>query len=363
MVNFFRARLFAVDSVGLKVRLSSGSYETVSALRVPAVGLLSEISPGADQLLTTVEHPMSADLGLLFDGPGARVTWGSVVKTVPKASNDCRLVEGRVWSFDSRLEALELYKFLAASLVRNFTGGPFVASCRTNQKEYATDAMPRKNFVLTIVTVVFSVVIAALILAMVYASGIEDGENALKASSSSQTTQNTGAVLDAGAGAASKPSPLSQGVPDDARASAEELALIAALPGKIPMRTSGEPVYVFSDPNCSYCRDLEESLRLLDSRYNPIMIPLGFRAGSMELSSSSLCVPQRRRSEVWTAMMAGSVSSAEKAQCPEGGAMVAQNQMLFGQLRLSATPTIVTPSGIFLSGLFDPEQLARVIGR
>lgn len=312
--------------------------ESILALKTYPVGLLSESELEDDQRLMSVFVPGASEFGLWFNGAASTVSWGLVYRkpagvVLQSVAQRRGLVDGVTWAPGTRDQALELYEKLANELRQSYSG----------QKPAAK---PVKTRLRSALEITLCVIAAFLVFSMLFTVLDPDKKVTAVPAPVAQVPAYT---------------PMDAGIPDDARASAAEIEQIKALKGKVAMRESGIAFYVFTDPNCQFCLELEKNLAKLDPKYNPVMIPLGFKDGSMSKSSSVLCLAEGQRAKAWSEMMAGSQQEAKA--CDAGGALVAENQMLFGQLRLSATPTIVTPTGIFVSGSAKADELAVILSK
>lgn len=138
-----------------------------------------------------------------------------------------------------------------------------------------------------------------------------------------------------------------------------ELAQVVAAPG-ILMRADGRPFYVFSDPNCPFCVELERSLMKMDPSLKPVLLPLGFKPGSRDLAAAALC--SDNPAKAWREALVEGVKPAA-AVCEKGLKQVDDNMTLFQQLRLSSTPTMISASGQVVVGSGDPERIKLVMAQ
>jgi protein-disulfide isomerase len=170
-----------------------------------------------------------------------------------------------------------------------------------------------------------------------------------------------GAVYAGGAApvaAAPMPPPAPVSVPKDAYVDEGERKQLAKLAGVAPLRPSGKEFYVFTDPNCPFCKDLEPTLEAAASGMKPIVIPVAFKDGSRDLAAAALC--SSNPAAEWKKLMATGLPPLAKP-CAKGFERVEENMRLFQQLRLTATPTIVSPKGLLVSGAVTPDELARIL--
>jgi len=138
-----------------------------------------------------------------------------------------------------------------------------------------------------------------------------------------------------------------------------ELAQVKGAKG-IEMKAGGKPFYVLSDPNCPFCVELERSLMKIDGDLQPVVLPLGFKPGSRELSAAILC--SEHPAQAWRQSLVEGI--APKAQaCEKGLKMVDDNMALFRTLQMSSTPTMISSSGLVVVGSGDPEKIKMVMAQ
>jgi hypothetical protein len=141
-------------------------------------------------------------------------------------------------------------------------------------------------------------------------------------------------------------------------ASPQERKLIEDLQGKFIATGTGPSYYVFSDPNCPFCKQLEASMASVKNR-SAVVMPLGYKDGSRDLSAAVLC--SANPAQEWAQVMASGRSSVKP--CEKGYAQVAQNMKAFEALGLSATPTMITPSGMLVAGAASPQELTMMLAQ
>ena len=356
----FEGPVRSSSSGDIKAVNSAGMEEIIHGFSDFPTGLVTEQMLPQDQRLLTVAPHGAKACGLLFNGADARVSWGLIVE----ASRNPVLargwdIDGYSWTFNTRLEALELYDRLANRLREGCTFAPqavrpsfspsLLSSRLHGEQSSAENSWVRKS----VKFLKWSAIAVAAFVLLAFAFDAVVAPNQTPAvAQAQQVEQNEQKALY---------TPLDAGVPDEARVTAQELEKIKALKGAIPMRESGIPVYVFADPNCSECLKHEKSLESLDAKYNPIMIPLGYFTGSFDKSSAVLCQDPASRARAWSAVMKG--ADAGKP-CADGGFLLAANEMLFqADLRLNVMPITLLPSGILLRGSKGPAELALSLER
>jgi protein-disulfide isomerase len=150
--------------------------------------------------------------------------------------------------------------------------------------------------------------------------------------------------------------PVAQPIESDARITAAESAAIAQIKGKFAVGAGKDVIHLFTDPNCPHCRRLESSLASLPPNAKVVVIPVAYQVGSKELVAKVLC--SKDTSIAWRdAVSAGKVDGKV---CSSGEKLVAENNKLFESLRLSSTPSFVSPGGVLFSGFMSPDQLTTL---
>lgn len=132
--------------------------------------------------------------------------------------------------------------------------------------------------------------------------------------------------------------------------------MVTGLKG-VKLAGSGPIYYVFSDPNCPFCKELEKAVAVV-SGYQPVILPLGYKSGSRDLAAAVMCSAEPGKE--WARAIAGT-SSAKP--CDKGYQLVDANMQVFEKLGLSSTPTMVTPKGTLVTGAATPEELRAVLQR
>ncbi|MEJ8837709.1 thioredoxin fold domain-containing protein [Ramlibacter sp. AN1133] len=143
-------------------------------------------------------------------------------------------------------------------------------------------------------------------------------------------------------------------MPASVQITADEAKLVGGLPG-VKLAGTGPIYYVFSDPNCPYCRELEKAITMVPG-FQPVILPLGYKPGSREISAGVLCSADPAKE--WAKAIAG--ASVAKP-CDKGLQQVDSNMKAFEQLRLTSTPTMITPKGVLVSGAASPDELRTVL--
>lgn len=151
--------------------------------------------------------------------------------------------------------------------------------------------------------------------------------------------------------------PTAPAVPNEAHLSDDEKKVVASIKNSFTIGNGSKSFYIFSDPNCPHCRHLEASLSHLPDGYHAIMVPVAYQTGSKELAAKVMC--SKDRASAWKE--AAFSGTAAAPVCAKGLAMVDENNKLFEGLRLTSTPSFVSPGGVLFSGFMTPEQLTNLV--
>ena len=104
-------------------------------------------------------------------------------------------------------------------------------------------------------------------------------------------------------------------------------------------------LYVFSDPACKHCRNLENELDKLAKDYSIHIFPVSIIGGehSTKNVSKILCAKPEERRELWKQAIKGKDLPGEV--CDAGSATSMRNDKIFLALRFEGTPTIINENG------------------
>lgn len=120
--------------------------------------------------------------------------------------------------------------------------------------------------------------------------------------------------------------------------------------------TSGHArtLYVFSDPLCPHCREIEPALEAIGQRYNIVIFPVTL-LGKQKTAAQVvpvLCAAPESRSKLWTAlfddaagMLEPSDKSPELSRCEIGEKALAVNDNAFSSYGFRGTPQLVADDG------------------
>ena len=127
------------------------------------------------------------------------------------------------------------------------------------------------------------------------------------------------------------------------------------------VRTKGTPkhtLYVFTDPQCPYCRKLEETLnQLQDVRIYTFLSPLvTLHPEAREVAARIWCA--KNPIKAFEAVMLDGQTLTTKAQCETP---ILKNEALMQKLGIKGTPTLFLENGERLTGALDIEKLRKVL--
>lgn len=123
----------------------------------------------------------------------------------------------------------------------------------------------------------------------------------------------------------------------------------------LALRSSGNVVYAFSNPNCSACRHLEGELEKVDTNTMPLVIPVAFDEPSMRVGTAIMCSSDPIAA--WKTVMKG--GEVTTPLCTEGLQKMEANSRLFASLGFNATPTVVAGDGRAMVGSVATETLQK----
>lgn len=113
-------------------------------------------------------------------------------------------------------------------------------------------------------------------------------------------------------------------------------------------------IYVFADPECPHCREMEPVLNQLATHYNVVIFPVSVIGGQQSLTEVSglLCIDDKERSAIWSSLidktdigMAPGENTPMPTACAEGEHATQINNKAFGYYQLLGTPTLLADDG------------------
>jgi len=107
-----------------------------------------------------------------------------------------------------------------------------------------------------------------------------------------------------------------------------------------------QTLYVFSDPNCIYCRTLDAQMKNLGQKYTVHLFPVSIVGGeaSRRLGEQVLCLKPEARAKWWELTLSGvAVTRVEVTDiCRQA---IDDNNQVFRALQFRGTPTILNGMG------------------
>jgi len=107
-----------------------------------------------------------------------------------------------------------------------------------------------------------------------------------------------------------------------------------------------QTLYVFSDPNCIYCRNLNAQMKNLGQKYTVHLFPVSIVGGeaSRRLGEQVLCLKPQARAKWWERALSGLAVTRVKVTdiCRQA---IEDNNQVFRILQFRGTPTILNGMG------------------
>ena len=136
--------------------------------------------------------------------------------------------------------------------------------------------------------------------------------------------------------AVASPAQLAQAMADGAKSGKYAVQLSKGNKGTL---------YVFSDPSCPHCQDLEPELDKLAKDYTIYIFPVTVIGGeaSSHRTAKLMCAKPEARAALWKKIVQG--DDLPNAECADGADAVARNDQMFHVMRFLGTPTIINAAG------------------
>ena len=136
--------------------------------------------------------------------------------------------------------------------------------------------------------------------------------------------------------AVASPAQLAQAMADGAKSSKYAVQLSKGKRGTL---------YVFSDPSCQHCQDLEPELDKLAKDYTIYIFPVTVIGGeaSSHRTAKLMCAKPGARAALWKKIVQG--NDLLNAECADGTDAVTRNDQMFRVMRFLGTPTIINAAG------------------
>lgn len=118
-------------------------------------------------------------------------------------------------------------------------------------------------------------------------------------------------------------------------------------------------LYVFSDPDCSYCQRFEHTLKTIDNvTIYTFLYPLeALHPHAVERATAIWCAADKQAA--WQGWMLERQPPGT-ATC---AAPIARNQALGRQLGVRGTPTLMTPDGRMLAGAYPADAIEQFLSQ
>lgn len=164
--------------------------------------------------------------------------------------------------------------------------------------------------------------------------------------------------------------PSIQVTPDESRVIRDASLKKATDSGRYTINLSGgraRTIYVFSDPLCPHCREIEPTLEALTRDYNVVIFPVTLvgKQSTTEAVAPVLCAAPQKRAQLWQSLFKadGVLEAGSPAQvsCTDGEHALAINDRAFDYYQLPGTPQLIADDGrdIPFSALTSDDVLAR----
>lgn len=169
--------------------------------------------------------------------------------------------------------------------------------------------------------------------------------------------------------------PSIQVTPDNSRAIRAASLKKATDSGRYTINLSGgraRTIYVFSDPFCPGCRQIEPTLEALTRDYNVVIFPVTLvgKQSTTEAVAPVLCAAPQKRAQLWQSLFkvdgvmplsSTTSDTPTPTSCTDGEHAVAINDRAFDYYQLPGTPQLIADDGrdIPFSALTSDDALAR----
>lgn len=130
------------------------------------------------------------------------------------------------------------------------------------------------------------------------------------------------------------------------------------------VRGKGERVmYVFSDPECPFCKKLEPELAKIENvTIYTFLFPLeGLHPGTSDLSKKIWCA--KNPSAAWDSFMTTGVLNKDAEQSKDCKAPIDRNMQKGQQLGINGTPTIIFSNGVLVPGALPAAEIEKNLSK
>lgn len=141
-----------------------------------------------------------------------------------------------------------------------------------------------------------------------------------------------------------------------ARLAAQTLEQSAALAIKRVRGSGKRVIYTFEDPNCSYCRKLQQELvKISDVTIYTFLWPI-LSADSVEKSKAVWCA--KDRGKAWDDLMSNGITPQNDRKCANP---IAKNNELAQRFGVRGTPAVYLSDGRQIGGYVPAEKLEEAL--
>ncbi|MGJ3447741.1 hypothetical protein [Enterobacter sp. PTB] len=171
------------------------------------------------------------------------------------------------------------------------------------------------------------------------------------------------------------PTPPANTAPEEAYRAVAQKLKAAAASGRYTVSLSAghaRTLYVFADPLCPHCREIEPVLEALGRDYNVEVFPVTLigQQDTVNLVSPVLCTQPAARRARWQQLFTGDAGmapgdTAPPAACEAGTRAISRNDDAYHAWHLPGTPTLLADNGhqIPFSALKSDDALAQFMAQ
>lgn len=112
-------------------------------------------------------------------------------------------------------------------------------------------------------------------------------------------------------------------------------------------------LYVFTDPQCPYCKEFDRTLASLGAEWSVRVLPVGFKPGSMQMGDAALC--GKDPAQAWKYAIQG--RSVDESTSPSCSRSAKKNTETFAMLGMTSTPSTLRGDGKLFEGAVSKAEL------
>lgn len=219
----------------------------------------------------------------------------------------------------------------------------------------------------------FSLLVGAIILGAAICHGVSaQPENPPGPETAAASVVSSPAAV---AGVPAAPQPVANTAPEGAYQAVAQKLKAAAASGRYTVSLSvghERTLYVFADPLCPHCREIEPVLEALGRDYNVEVFPVTLigQQDTVNLVSPVLCAAPAERKKRWQQLFTGDAGmapgdAAPAAACDAGTQAISRNDDAYHAWHLPGTPTLLADNGhqIPFSALKSDDALAQFMAQ